>query len=158
MQYLRLCGWPAERISILSTYNGQKHLIRDVLRKRCAWTPLFGMPARVTTVDRYQGQQVRSPPNLSQRSAGLVSAERARRLTQNDIVLLSLVRTKAVGHLRDVRRLIVALSRARLGLYVFCRTAVFNNCFELRPGDRPCPACRHATQPQPLPSREGTGG
>jgi intron-binding protein aquarius len=36
-------------------------------------------------------------------------------------VLLSLVRTKAVGHLRDVRRLIVAMSRARLGLYVFCR-------------------------------------
>ena len=56
--YLRLCGWPAERISILSTYNGQKHLIRDVLRKRCAWSPLFGLPARVTTVDRYQGQQV----------------------------------------------------------------------------------------------------
>ena len=73
---------------------------------------------------------------------------------QNDIVLLSLVRTKAVGHLRDVRRLIVALSRARLGLYVFCRTAVFNNCFELRPGDRPCPACRYATQPQPLSTTE----
>jgi len=36
-------------------------------------------------------------------------------------VLLSLVRTKTVGHLRDVRRLIVAMSRARLGLYVFCR-------------------------------------
>ena len=54
---------PAERISILSTYNGQKHLIRDVLRKRCAWTPLFGMPARVTTVDRYQGQQVRITPD-----------------------------------------------------------------------------------------------
>jgi len=106
--YLRLCGWPAERISILSTYNGQKHLIRDVLRKRCAWSPLFGLPARVTTVDRYQGQQ-------------------------NDIILLSLVRTKTVGHLRDVRRLVVALSRARLGLYIFCRTKVFTNCFELRP-------------------------
>jgi len=61
-------------------------------------------------------------------------------MTQNDIVLLSLVRTKAVGHLRDVRRLVVALSRARLGLYVFCRTAVFNNCFELRPGDHHRPA------------------
>jgi intron-binding protein aquarius len=52
---------------------------------------------------------------------------------QNDIVLLSLVRTKTVGHLRDVRRLVVALSRARLGLYVFCRAEVFVNCFELRP-------------------------
>jgi intron-binding protein aquarius len=46
-------------------------------------------------------------------------------------ILLSLVRTKAVGHLRDVRRLIVAMSRARLGLYVFCRKQLFQNCLEL---------------------------
>lgn len=45
--------------------------------------------------------------------------------------MLSLVRTKAVGHLRDVRRLIVAMSRARLGLYVFCRKQLFQNCLEL---------------------------
>ena len=116
-QYMRLLGYPAHKITILSTYNGQKHLIRDVLAQRyalfdlkhrpllislcvcvcisCA-NPLYGLPAAVTTVDRYQGQQ-------------------------NDYVLLSLVRTKAVGHLRDVRRLIVAMSRARLGLYIFAR-------------------------------------
>lgn len=52
---------------------------------------------------------------------------------QNDYILLSLVRTKNVGHIRDVRRLVVALSRARLGLYVFSRTAVFNTCHELAP-------------------------
>lgn len=52
---------------------------------------------------------------------------------QNDYILLSLVRTKAVGHLRDVRRLVVAMSRARLGLYVFARTSLFENCFELTP-------------------------
>jgi intron-binding protein aquarius len=46
-------------------------------------------------------------------------------------ILLSLVRTKAVGHLRDIRRLIVAMSRARLGLYVFCRKQLFQNCLEL---------------------------
>ena len=80
VQYLRLCGWPAERISILSTYNGQKHLIRDVLRKRCAWTPLFGMPARVTTVDRYQGQQVRNPPDPRPAIRRPLDTERARRL------------------------------------------------------------------------------
>lgn len=50
---------------------------------------------------------------------------------QNDYILLSLVRTKNVGHIRDVRRLVVALSRARLGLYIFARTAVFNTCHEL---------------------------
>ncbi|CAG8792620.1 3254_t:CDS:2, partial [Acaulospora morrowiae] len=48
-------------------------------------------------------------------------------------ILLSLVRTKSVGHIRDVRRLIVAMSRARLGLYVFCRLALFENCYELTP-------------------------
>jgi hypothetical protein len=46
-------------------------------------------------------------------------------------ILLSLVRSKAVGHLRDVRRLVVAMSRARLGLYVFGRAALFQNCYEL---------------------------
>jgi len=52
---------------------------------------------------------------------------------QNDYILLSLVRTRAVGHLRDVRRLVVAMSRARLGLYVFARASLFANCFELTP-------------------------
>jgi intron-binding protein aquarius len=63
---------------------------------------------QITTVDKYQGQQ-------------------------NDYVLLSLVRTRIVGHLRDVRRLVVAMSRARLGLYIVGRQALFANCFELQP-------------------------
>ncbi|KAI0220204.1 RNA helicase aquarius [Lamellibrachia satsuma] len=106
--YMRLLGFPAQNISILTTYNGQKHLIRDVIEQRCSGNPLLGRPHKVTTVDRYQGQQ-------------------------NDFILLSLVRTKAVGHLRDVRRLVVAMSRARLGLYVFARVNLFQNCFELTP-------------------------
>ena len=32
--YMRLIGYPAERISILTTYNGQKHLLRDVVNAR----------------------------------------------------------------------------------------------------------------------------
>lgn len=63
---------------------------------------------QVTTVDKFQGQQ-------------------------NDFILLSLVRTRFVGHLRDVRRLVVAMSRARLGLYVFCRRSLFEQCYELQP-------------------------
>ena len=66
------------------------------------------MPHKITTVDKYQGQQ-------------------------NDFILLSLVRTYNIGHLRDVRRLVVAMSRARLGLYVFARVGLFRNCFELTP-------------------------
>lgn len=37
-----------------------------------------------------------------------------------------------MGHLRDVRRLVVAVSRARLGLYVMCRRDVFAGCHELK--------------------------
>ncbi|XP_076342913.1 LOW QUALITY PROTEIN: RNA helicase aquarius [Tachypleus tridentatus] len=106
--YMRLIGYPSEKISILTTYNGQKHLIRDVVNQRCANNPLIGRPSKITTVDKYQGQQ-------------------------NDYILLSLVRTKAVGHLRDVRRLVVAMSRARLGLYIFARVSLFQDCFELTP-------------------------
>jgi intron-binding protein aquarius len=56
-QYMRLIGYPAERITILAAYNGQRALINDVLQRRCAWNPYFGMPAKVATIDRYQGQQ-----------------------------------------------------------------------------------------------------
>jgi intron-binding protein aquarius len=50
--YMRLIGYPAERISILTTYNGQKTLIREVMRKRCASNPLIGDPKKITTVDK----------------------------------------------------------------------------------------------------------
>ena len=106
--YLRLIGYPREKITILTTYNGQKSLLRDVVGQRCSSNPLIGEPAKITTVDKFQGQQ-------------------------NDIIILSLVRTKTVGHLRDVRRLVVAVSRARLGLYIFGRSSVFRYCHELRP-------------------------
>merc|ERR1712032_685843 len=106
--YLRLLGYPAAKITIISTYNGQKALLRDVVRQRCSWNPLFGEPAKITTVDKFQGQQ-------------------------NDYIIVSLVRTKNLGHIRDVRRLVVTMSRARLGLYVFGRFSLYENCFELTP-------------------------
>lgn len=37
-----------------------------------------------------------------------------------------------MGYLRDIRRLTVALSRARLGLYILGRRAIFEGCYELR--------------------------
>jgi superfamily I DNA and/or RNA helicase len=52
---------------------------------------------RVTTVDNYQGEE-------------------------NDIIILSLVRSNnngKIGFIENVNRLCVALSRARLGLFVF---------------------------------------
>lgn len=56
-QYMRLLGYPASKISILTTYAGQRALIRDVLAHRCAKNPVFGLPKIVATVDKYQGEQ-----------------------------------------------------------------------------------------------------
>lgn len=116
-QYMRLLGYPASKISILTTYAGQRALIRDVLGHRCSGNRLFGMPRIVTTVDKYQGEQ-------------------------NDYIILSLTRTRQPGYLRDIRRLTVALSRARLGLYMLGRRSVFQSSPELLqafslPLDRP---------------------
>jgi intron-binding protein aquarius len=113
-QFMRLLGYPADRIALLTTYNGQAALLRDIVERRCCGaggggaSSLFGRPGCISTVDKYQGRQ-------------------------SDYVILSLVRTRRVGHLRDVRRLVVALSRARLGLYVFGSASLFASCPELRP-------------------------
>ncbi|CAJ2507072.1 Uu.00g082580.m01.CDS01 [Anthostomella pinea] len=107
-QYMRLLGYPASKISILTTYAGQRALVKDVLAHRCGKNAIFGLPKIVTTVDKYQGEQ-------------------------NDYIILSLTRTSRVGYLRDVRRLTVALSRARLGLYILGRREIFEACYELRP-------------------------
>ena len=56
-QYMRLLGYPASRITILTTYAGQRALIKDVLAHRCARNKVFGLPRLVTTVDKYQGEQ-----------------------------------------------------------------------------------------------------
>jgi intron-binding protein aquarius len=45
--FMRLMGYPAERITILTTYNGQKDLLRDVIEARCARHPLIGRPHKV---------------------------------------------------------------------------------------------------------------
>jgi intron-binding protein aquarius len=110
----------------LTTYNGQKHLIRDVIEARCAKNPAFGRPSKVTTVDRYQGQQNDCTYYLN---VGFF----LRTFFCLPVILLSLVRSASVGHFRDVRRLVVAMSRARLGLYIFCRRRLFENCYELTP-------------------------
>ncbi|KAF3307750.1 hypothetical protein TWF173_002362 [Orbilia oligospora] len=106
-QYMRLLGYPANKISILASYSGQRALIRDIINHRCAKNPLFGTPAHITTIDKFQGEQ-------------------------NDYIIVSLVRTKRVGYLRDMRRLTVGLSRARLGLYILGRLEIFQTCYELK--------------------------
>ncbi len=52
--YMRVLGYPAERISLLTTYNGQASLLRDIVQRRCAQNPFIGVPGRISTVDKYQ--------------------------------------------------------------------------------------------------------
>lgn len=51
-QYMRLLGYPASKISILTAYNGQCQLIQDVVQQRCANNDIFGEPGRIATVDK----------------------------------------------------------------------------------------------------------
>ncbi|KAK9365220.1 P-loop containing nucleoside triphosphate hydrolase protein [Lipomyces kononenkoae] len=106
--YMRLLGYPADKISILTPYMGQKVLIQNILAERCKRNPIFRLPRTVATVDQYQGEQ-------------------------NDYIILSLVRTKRIGYLRDIRRMTVAMSRARLGLYVLGRRYLLESSVEIKP-------------------------
>ncbi len=80
-------------ITILTFYNGQRKLIMRKLRER----HLRGTKFNVVTVDSYQGEE-------------------------NDVVLLSLVRSNGhgnIGFLEVENRICVAISRARRGFYIF---------------------------------------
>lgn len=103
--YLLNNGIAPSQITILTFYNGQRKLLKNLLRKDPAINGAGQPLENVFTVDSYQGEE-------------------------NDIVLLSLVRsqrrdaatnvrTPTVGFLKTRNRAVVALSRARRGLYVF---------------------------------------
>ncbi|EUD67827.1 hypothetical protein C922_02016 [Plasmodium inui San Antonio 1] len=105
--YMRLLGYASEVITILTTYNGQKELILDILKKKCLCNKLIGMPKKVTTVDKYQGKQ-------------------------NDYVIISLVRSRSIGYMKNIKRLIVAFSRARFGLYVVGNYNLYKKNYEFK--------------------------
>lgn len=49
-QYLRLAGYPANKIAILTTYNGQRKLLEDIVRESCEYHPAFGRPSQVRPI------------------------------------------------------------------------------------------------------------
>ncbi|CAF0782423.1 unnamed protein product [Rotaria sp. Silwood1] len=90
-QYLRKQDYPADKITILVMYLGQRQLIAKQIKNIKL---LHGVHVMVT--DNYQGEE-------------------------NDIIILSLVRSnpdKRIGFLKIHNRICVALSRARCGLFV----------------------------------------
>jgi len=101
--YLLACGVPTSAITIITPYKGQKNLLIKQLRKLHCLPAFNRSPSSnqdlrdnvtVSTVDRYQGDE-------------------------NDIVILSLVRARPGNRfVALLNRFIVAVSRARLGLYI----------------------------------------
>ena len=90
-RYLILQGYENSNVTILTTYTGQMFEIKSLLFKD---KEISGV--RVTPVDNYQGEE-------------------------NDIILLSLVRSNEegnIGFLKTANRVCVALSRAKKGFYV----------------------------------------
>ncbi|XP_076435849.1 NFX1-type zinc finger-containing protein 1-like [Babylonia areolata] len=90
-QYLLKQGYHPSRITVLTTYSGQLFQLRKLMPKKSIFDGV-----RVTVVDNFQGEE-------------------------NDIILLSLVRSneeRNIGFLKIENRVCVALSRAKMGLYV----------------------------------------
>ncbi|MBO4800585.1 MAG: AAA family ATPase [Bacteroidaceae bacterium] len=82
-------------VGIISPYKGQVQLLRRLLRQDRYWKPFRSLIA-VNTVDGFQGQE-------------------------RDVIVISLVRSNDqgdIGFLRDLRRMNVAITRARMKLII----------------------------------------
>ncbi|KAK6976420.1 NFX1-type zinc finger-containing protein 1 [Biomphalaria glabrata] len=97
-EYLLQQGYTSKQITILSPYAGQIHHIKTLLET---------MPKSQTTASKMKGLKISSVDNYQGE--------------ENDIILLSLVRSNVdndIGFLKANNRICVALSRAKMGLYV----------------------------------------
>ena len=98
---------------IISPYKGQVQLLRHLLRKDAFFKP-YRQLLTVNTVDGFQGQE-------------------------RDIILISMVRSNdsgQIGFLHDLRRMNVAITRARMKLilvgdsHTLCRTDFYRKLYE----------------------------
>ncbi|KAM9410372.1 NFX1-type zinc finger-containing protein 1 [Pholidichthys leucotaenia] len=127
-RYFLMQDYKPEQITILTTYTGQLHCLRNHMPAK----EFSGV--KVHVVDKYQGEE-------------------------NDIVLLSLVRSNRqgkVGFLNIPNRVCVALSRARKGLYcigngtMLSQVKLWSNIFHtLREKDQMGPALTLCCQNHP---------
>ena len=87
-------------MGIISPYRAQVQLLRRLIRKREYFKP-FRHLISVNTVDGFQGQE-------------------------RDVIIISLVRSNddgQIGFLRDLRRMNVAITRARMKLIILGNVA-----------------------------------
>ena len=121
-------GYSPSRLTILSAYVGQLLLLRSCLDSAGG---AMG-EIELSTVDAYQGEENDSQP---QPQPQLLSTRRPYPPgEENDIVLLSLVRSNEQGKLGFTavdNRVCVALSRARLGFFCACNLSMLGDGSEL---------------------------
>ena len=105
-------------MGIISPYRAQVQLLRGMIKRSEFFRP-YRKLISVNTVDGFQGQE-------------------------RDIVIISLVRSNSngqIGFLSDLRRMNVAITRARMKLVIMgnaetmCHTAFYRKLFEYVKGD-----------------------
>ena len=108
--YLVACGVERKSIAMLTPYKGQLMLMRKILLqdkskgRLLAWDNAEPDQIRLSTVDRFQGDE-------------------------GDVIIISLVvdENSRTPFVKLVNRMIVLLSRARLGMYVLGNVGYFEN-------------------------------
>lgn len=99
-RYMRLLGYPREKIDLVAVSRGQKKRIEQIARQKCK-EAFFGQPAVFTTAE-YCGERC------------------------NDYVLVSLVRTKIVAAAAVNRQITALVSRCVKGMYIVGKKALFS--------------------------------
>ncbi|WAR28363.1 ZNFX1-like protein [Mya arenaria] len=102
-KHFLLQGYSPFQLTVLTTYNGQLLALQKLMPK-----DVFE-GVRLTVVDNYQGEE-------------------------NDIIILSLVRSSSenrIGFLKTENRICVALSRAKIGLFVIGNFDLLSKCSRL---------------------------
>ncbi|XP_011410018.1 PREDICTED: NFX1-type zinc finger-containing protein 1-like [Amphimedon queenslandica] len=94
-KYLLFQGYKPDQLTILTPYTGQVACIKE-----CIKSFAFESSPRIVPIDNFQGEE-------------------------NDIIILSLVRSVKSGFMKEENRICVALSRAKKGLYVIGNFELF---------------------------------
>ena len=95
VKYLLSQGYKPDQLTILTPYTGQVACIKE-----CIKSFAFKSSPRIIPIDNFQGEE-------------------------NDVIILSLVRSVKSGFMKEENRICVALSRARKGLYVIGNFELF---------------------------------
>lgn len=127
--YMRLCGYPAEKITLLTTYNGQKHLLRDIVERRAANNPLIGRPHKVIYVYEWWWTSYRigvRVPHLSKLTMYLISDQHRWQVPGSaERLHHSLARTNQSRRTFAVGLVLITFTSTILWLVSYCENDIY---------------------------------